>query len=109
MTIRSVPPRAALDIHEALDRLNETVARPLKAHVGVASGEVVAGTMDRVDVHDYTVLGDSVNLAARLVAAAGPGESLLSDDVYRAMATSTTAATTQSATVELSVILEAMQ
>ena len=35
--------------------------------------------------HDYTVLGDSVNLAARLVAAAGPGQTLLSDGVYRAL------------------------
>jgi class 3 adenylate cyclase len=35
--------------------------------------------------NDYTVLGDSVNLAARLVAAAGPGQTLLSDDVYRGL------------------------
>ena len=34
---------------------------------------------------DYTVLGDTVNLAARLVAAAGPGQTLLSDGVYRAL------------------------
>ena len=77
--------RAALDIHEALTQLSETVSRPLQAHVGIANGEVVAGTVDRADVHDYTVLGDSVNLAARLVAAAGPGQTLISDGVYRAL------------------------
>jgi class 3 adenylate cyclase len=77
--------RAALDIHEALNRMSETTPRPLQARVGIASGEVVAGVLDRADAHDYTVLGDTVNLAARLVAAAGPGQTLLSDGVYRAL------------------------
>jgi class 3 adenylate cyclase len=71
--------RAALDVHQALNRLNETGTRPIQAHIGIASGEVVASTISRADAQDYTVLGDSVNLAARLVAAAGPGETLLSD------------------------------
>ncbi|MBV9983048.1 adenylate/guanylate cyclase domain-containing protein [Bradyrhizobium sp.] len=78
--------RAALDIHAALARSAETSTRELQAHIGIASGEVVAGTLSRVDTHDYTVLGNSVNLAARLVALAGPGETLLSGDVYRALA-----------------------
>ena len=34
---------------------------------------------------DYTVLGDSVNLAARLVAHAGPGQTLVSEGVQRAV------------------------
>ena len=41
--------------------------------------------MDRGNANDYTVLGNSVNLAARLVAAAGPGQTFLSDGVYRAL------------------------
>ena len=77
--------RAALDIHEALRRLNATVPRPLQAHVGIASGEVVAGALRRANAHDYTVLGDSVNLAARLVGVAGPGQTLLSDAVYQGL------------------------
>jgi tetratricopeptide (TPR) repeat protein len=78
--------RAALDIHAGLVRLSESVGRPLQAHVGIASGEVVAGVLDRAEAQDYTVLGDSVNLAARLVAAAGAGETLISDGVYQALA-----------------------
>jgi class 3 adenylate cyclase len=77
--------RAALDIHDALGRMNVNTVRPLQAHVGIASGEVIAGILGRADANDYTVLGDSVNLAARLVAAAGPGQTLLSDGVYRAL------------------------
>ena len=77
--------RAALDIHEALARWSDNLSRPLKAHIGIASGEVVAGSVGRADGHDYTVLGDSVNLAARLVAAAAPGQTLLSEGVFRAL------------------------
>ncbi|MFL6795920.1 MAG: ATP-binding protein [Xanthobacteraceae bacterium] len=77
--------RAALDIHAALARTGDQSIRGLKAHIGIATGEVVAGTLSRVDAEDYTVLGDSVNLAARLVALAGPDETLLSDSVYRAL------------------------
>jgi class 3 adenylate cyclase/tetratricopeptide (TPR) repeat protein len=76
--------RAALDVHAALARISDA-SHPLEAHIGIASGEVVAGTLSRVDAHDYTVLGDSVNLAARLVSLAGPGETLLSEGVYRAL------------------------
>jgi len=63
--------RAALEIHEALAQLTDSRKRPLQSHVGIASGEVVAGSLDRGSARDYTVLGDSVNLAARLVASAG--------------------------------------
>ena len=77
--------RAALDIHEALGQMSVNTIGPLQAHVGIASGEVVAGILGRADANDYTVLGDSVNLAARLVAAAGPGQTLLSHSVYRAL------------------------
>ena len=77
--------RAALDIHDALARSNDAALHPILAHVGIASGEVVAGTIARAAAHDYTVLGDSVNLAARLVGVAASGETVISDGVYRAL------------------------
>ncbi|KXU85281.1 guanylate cyclase [Caballeronia megalochromosomata] len=77
--------RAALDIHAALADFNAQNPRPLNAHIGIASGEVVAGALGRAGAQDYTVHGDSVNLAARLVAAAHAGQTLLSDGVHRAL------------------------
>jgi class 3 adenylate cyclase len=65
--------------------LSASLGRLLEAHIGIASSEVVAGTLGRGESQDYMVLGDSVNLAARLVAEAGPGQTLIADIVYRAL------------------------
>jgi len=78
--------RAALDIHAGITQLARDYGRELAAHLGIASGEVVAGGLTGPGRHEYTVHGDSVNLAARLVALAGPGQTLVSDAVYRALA-----------------------
>jgi class 3 adenylate cyclase/tetratricopeptide (TPR) repeat protein len=77
--------RAALEIHEALTQLSAEAARTLQAHIGIACGEVVAGALGCVDARDYTVTGTPVNLAARLQAAAAPGETWISDDVARVL------------------------
>ncbi|HEY2890476.1 MAG TPA: adenylate/guanylate cyclase domain-containing protein, partial [Dongiaceae bacterium] len=71
--------RAALDIQLAVPELKGPSGEPLASHVGIAGGEVVAGGIGR----GYTVLGDAVNLAARLVELARPGEIVISDSLHR--------------------------
>ncbi|MET0733976.1 MAG: adenylate/guanylate cyclase domain-containing protein [Casimicrobiaceae bacterium] len=78
--------RAALDIHAGMAALAADVGRSLAAHVGVASGEVVAAATGSDAHRPYTVTGDAVNLAARLTDLAAAGETTISDDVYRAVA-----------------------
>lgn len=77
--------RAALDIHAGMAAIAADLGRPLAAHVGVASGEVVAAVTGSDAHRPYTVTGDAVNLAARLTDLAAAGETAISDDVYRAV------------------------
>jgi class 3 adenylate cyclase len=62
--------RCALGMRERLAELNDTRAREGKSRLAVAmvihSGEVLAGTIGAEDRHEYTVIGDTVNIAARL-------------------------------------------
>ncbi len=75
--------RAALEIHAAMDATSESAGHALKVHIGIASGQVVASGVGG-DQH-YTMTGNSVNLASRLTDAAGPGETLVSRTVFRAI------------------------
>jgi class 3 adenylate cyclase/tetratricopeptide (TPR) repeat protein len=75
--------RAAAAVHQAMETLAGEAGRVLQAHVGVASGEVVAADTGSAVHRNYTVTGDAVNLAARLLELAHAGETVISDDVYR--------------------------
>ena len=58
---------------------------PLSVHTGIASGQVVASRMGSEGHREYTVTGDSVNLASRLTDLAGPGETYASAVVARGL------------------------
>ena len=77
---------AAMDIHERMASLPTETGRRLQAHVGIASGQVVASGTGSEAHSEYTVTGDAVNLASRLQGQAGPGETLISDALYRSIA-----------------------
>ncbi|HEU4355682.1 MAG TPA: adenylate/guanylate cyclase domain-containing protein [Actinomycetota bacterium] len=70
--------RAAVEMRDALGRLNAdletSVGVSLETRTGINSGEVVAGTPL---ADDHLVIGDAVNVAARLQQAASPGEILV--------------------------------
>lgn len=75
--------RAALDIQRALEAFNFDRASmdkaPIKIGIGINTGEVVAGYLGSSRTMSYSVIGDTVNIASRLCAAAKPGEIVLSE------------------------------
>ncbi|MGH7373469.1 MAG: adenylate/guanylate cyclase domain-containing protein [Candidatus Rokuibacteriota bacterium] len=78
--------RTALAMQEGIGGLNERRAQqgkePIAVGIGVSAGEAVAGTVGTEDRMEYTVIGDSVNLAARLESNAKPHQILISHRTY---------------------------
>ncbi len=62
--------RAALDIRKQMVEFNEERTSrglsPIKMGMGIHTGPVAAGMMGGARQHEYTVIGDSVNLASRI-------------------------------------------
>ena len=62
--------RCALAMGRRLDRLNQkwqTTGQPIiSMRVGIATGPLVVGSLGSSQREDYTIIGDSVNVAARL-------------------------------------------
>ena len=77
---------AAIEIQEQMASLPTDFGDCLQTHIGIASGRVVASGTGSVAHHEYAVTGEAVNLASRLQDQAGPGETLISDSLFRAIA-----------------------
>lgn len=58
----------------AIERIGTAAGTGLKGRAGVSTGTVIAGELGSGRVREYTVMGSTVNLAARVEAAATPGE-----------------------------------
>ncbi len=79
--------RSALEIQQAVGELNRArkIAgeRTVTIGIGVNTGDVVSGNMGSAQKMDYTVIGDSVNLAARLESVAEGSSILISEETYQ--------------------------
>jgi class 3 adenylate cyclase/predicted ATPase len=75
--------RAGLAMQASMPEINESIAGPVgvdfELRVGINSGEVLAGQLGA----EYTVIGDPVNVASRLQAAARPGSVTIGEGTFR--------------------------
>ena len=82
--------RAAIAMQGRIDWLNAEWRRQGRRTIGVGiglnAGEVFAGNIGSDLRLEYTVIGDPVNTASRLCSRAGPGEVLISESLYRRLA-----------------------
>ena len=79
--------RAALAIQEFIAGFSQECERErgvkLRMRIGLNCGLVLAGGVGSDVRMDYTVMGDTVNLASRLESAAAPGTVLVSEHIHR--------------------------
>ncbi|MCP5101249.1 MAG: adenylate/guanylate cyclase domain-containing protein, partial [Chloroflexi bacterium] len=82
--------QAALAMQQALVHINETLPEQLglpdlflRQRIGISYGYVFAGFVGTSWRHEYTVMGDEVNLAARLMSVAESNQIIVSQNVWR--------------------------
>ena len=73
--------QCATDFMNIMETLAAQSGADLSIGIGVHVGEVVVGAMGSRERKDFTVLGDNVNLSARLCSSAAAGQTLISRDV----------------------------
>jgi adenylate cyclase len=81
--------RAAVEIQSYCKALNAARAasgeKTISIGIGLNNGEVVMGNMGSEDHMDYTVIGDNINVAARMCGIAQPGQVLASKAIAEAI------------------------
>jgi len=77
--------RTTIELHKAMEEISRRFGRELSVHIGAAAGNVLFSTRgygQRKD-QDFTLTGDTVNLASRLAGQANGKETLVDDQIFR--------------------------
>ncbi len=80
--------RSALAIQRELARFNERIRSeweipPILLRIGINTGPVVVGTVGNDLRVQFTVVGDTINMASRMEGLAEPGTVYITEDTYR--------------------------
>jgi adenylate cyclase len=78
--------RTAIEMRDKLEEINadRKEGNPMMVRIGINSGPVVAGDIGSPKRIEYTVLGNTVNIAQRLEAGvAKPGQIVIGEETYK--------------------------
>jgi hypothetical protein len=81
--------RSAMAIHREMTRFNERMRQekgdfpPVKMRIGIHTGTVVVGSLGNDLRVEFTAVGDTVNLAARMEQMAEPGTTYVTEDTFK--------------------------
>ncbi len=80
--------RSSLGIHRELTRFNdklksEKTIPPVLVRIGINSGPVVVGTIGNDLRVQFTAVGDTINMAARMEQLAEPGTTYVTEDTFK--------------------------
>lgn len=86
--IEDAPHKAVNTAIQLRNRLNQfseekRLEYPLDLHIGINTGIVLAGTIGGREKREYTVMGDTVNLASRLEDASERGQIFVGETTYQ--------------------------
>ncbi len=80
----------AIDMQKGLREFNRTRTSEglaaIRIGIGINTGVVITGSIGSTRALQYTAIGDAMNVGARLVNIAKPGEIIISDHTYRHVA-----------------------
>ena len=73
----------AIEMQSKLAKMNKYLSHPIDIGIGINSGKVICGNIGSEIRSDFTVIGDNVNLAARLCSFAKAKEIIISNNTFK--------------------------
>lgn len=74
---------AGIEIQKEIHRLSKESSRDIMIGIGINTGMAIVGNVGSEERMDHTVLGNNMNLGARLCSMAQPGQIIISESSWR--------------------------
>jgi adenylate cyclase len=74
---------AAIEIQRAIREINKENSKDIMIGIGINTGMAIVGNVGSEERMDHTVLGNNMNLGARLCSIAQPGQIIISESSWR--------------------------
>lgn len=78
--------RTALEMQDAINRVAGDDPDAPRFRIGINTGPALIGNIGSAELRSFNVVGDAVNVAARLETSAEPGKVFIGESTYSAIA-----------------------